>query len=106
LHHWSNAMLKDIVEVRPVGDYRLFIRFEDGVVDVATMVRFDGVFAPLRNREEFVKVAVNSEIGTICWPNGADLDPDVLYASVAGEAIPSFEGIEYIPAITENTPLL
>ena len=101
-------MLKDIVEVRPIADYRLFLKFEDGVegvVDVATMVRFDGVFAPLRNREAFLKVSVNSEIGTICWPNGADLDPDVLYASITGEAIPRFESIDItIPGITESTP--
>ena len=102
-------MLKDIVEVRPAEGYRLFLRFEDGVegiVDVATMVRFNGVFAPLRNREEFLKVAVNSEIGTICWPNGADLDPDVLYACVTGEAIPQFESMGNIPGITEGTPSL
>jgi hypothetical protein len=87
-------MLKDIVEVWPLDEYRLRIRFEDGVegvVDVATMVRFEGVFSPLRDRARFAEVRVNSEIGTICWPSGADLDPDVLYAAVTGEAIPEFE---------------
>ncbi len=68
------------------------------------MVHFDGVFAPLRNREEFLKVYVDSEIGTICWPNGADLDPDVLYARITGEAIPPFESMTSIPANTEGTP--
>jgi hypothetical protein len=100
-------MLKDIVEVRPVEGYRLFLKFEDGVegiVDVATMVRFDGVFAPLRNREEFVRVAVNPEIGTICWPNGADLDPDVLYAHITGETIPPFDIMNSILRITESAP--
>jgi hypothetical protein len=87
-------MLKDIVEVWPLGEYRLRVRFEDGVegvVDVATMVRFEGVFAPLRDHAKFADVRVNPEIGTICWPSGADLDPDVLYAAVTGEAIPEFE---------------
>jgi hypothetical protein len=102
-------MLKDIVEVRPIEDYKLFLRFEDGVegvVDVATMIRFDGVFAPLRNREAFTKVAVNSEIGTICWPNGADLDPDVLYARITGQAIPRYETVAAISGISQNLPSL
>ena len=46
-------MLTDIVEVRPAGGYRLFVRFEDGVageVDLEPILRFDGVFAPLRDR--------------------------------------------------------
>lgn len=87
-------MSKDIVEVWPLDDYRLRVRFEDGVegvVDVAKMVRFEGVFAPLQDRARFLEVCVDREIGTIAWPNGADLDPDVLYACITGEAIPQFE---------------
>jgi hypothetical protein len=87
-------MLKDIVEVRPFDGYRLFLRFEDGAegeVDIAKMVRFEGVFAPLNDRTEFLKVCANCDTGTICWPNGADLDPDVLYSCITGEPIPKFE---------------
>ena len=83
-------MLKDIVAVEPTKDYRLRLRFEDGKegeVDVAGMIRFEGIFAPLKDRTEFLKVSVNPELGTICWPNGADLDPDVLYAKATGEEI-------------------
>jgi len=87
-------MLTDITEVRPLDDYRLEICFEDGVhgsVDVARLVRFEGVFAPLKSRDEFQKVRVNPELGTVYWPCGADLDPDVLYALVTGKPIPAFE---------------
>ena len=83
-------MLKDIVEVRPLGGYQLYLRFEDGVegsVDVSQHVRFDGVFAPLREPEYFERVRVDAESGTICWPNRADLDPDVLYSQVTGKPI-------------------
>ena len=66
------------------------MRFEDGVegvVDVAELARFSGIFAPLEDTAYFAQVCVNSDIGTICWPNGPDLDPDVLYAWITGEAI-------------------
>jgi Protein of unknown function (DUF2442) len=84
-------MLKDIVEVEALGDYRLRLRFEDGVegvIDVSEVVAFEGVFAPLRDSARFAAVRINPELGTICWPGGADLDPDVLYALVQGQPVP------------------
>jgi len=87
-------MLKDVVEVYPLDGYRLRLRFEDGtegVIDVSQLVPFTGVFAPLRDRTEFLSVRVNPELGTVCWPSGADLDPDVLYSLASGEALPSYE---------------
>lgn len=86
-------MLKDVVEVHPLGDYQLQLRFEDGVsgvVDVSEIVSFTGVFAPLQDKDFFIQVRVNPDIGTICWPNEADLDPDVLYSLVSGEPVPTF----------------
>ena len=85
-------MLQDIVEAVPLENYLLKLRFEDGaegVVNVSQCVSFTGVFAPLRERTEFAAVQVNPELGTVCWPCGADLDPDVLYALVTGAKIPS-----------------
>lgn len=83
-------MLKDIVEARPLEGYRLYLRFEDGaegLVDISQHITFDGVFEPLRDRAYFQQVRVDAGSGTICWPNGADLDPDVLYSRVTGAAI-------------------
>jgi hypothetical protein len=37
------------------------------------------MFEPLRDPEEFRRVAVDPELGTIVWPNGADLDRDLLH---------------------------
>ena len=86
-------MLKDIVEVQPLDGYRLRLRFEDGVVgevDLEKMIQFEGIFAPLKDRATFVQVRVNPDVGTIVWPNGADLDPLVLYSQVTGAPIPRF----------------
>ena len=75
-------MLKDVVSVKPLGEYSLHLRFEDGVqgvVDLGSAISFQGIFAPLKNPDYFAQVRVDPELGSVCWPNGADLDPDVLY---------------------------
>jgi hypothetical protein len=80
-------MLKDVVSVIASDPYVLQIRFEDGVegsVALDELVPFEGVFAPLRDPAEFRKVQVHPELGVVCWPNGADLDSDVLYAKITG----------------------
>ena len=87
-------MLKDIVEATLLEGYRVHFRFEDGVtgdLDLSTVIRFDGVFAPLKDPMRFRELRVHPELGTIYWPNGADLDPAVLYARVTGRPIPSYE---------------
>ena len=83
-------MLRDIIAVEPVHDYRLRLCFEDdveGVVDLASL-SFRGVFAQLQDLAYFRQVRVDKELGTVVWPNGADLDPDVLYSQITGKPIP------------------
>jgi len=47
------------------------------------------VFADIaRSDEEFGRVFVDESLGTIAWPNGADLDPDVLYGAEEPMATP------------------
>jgi len=70
-----------ICQVEPLTGFQLRLTFTDGtsgVVDVAPQLR-GPVFEPLvRDPALFRAVRVDPEIGTIVWPNGADLDPDVL----------------------------
>ena len=83
-------MLKDIVSASALGDYRLHIRFEDGVegvLDLAPHLSFRGVFEPLRDPAYFAHVRVDAELGSVVWPNGADLDPDVLYGRLTGSPV-------------------
>lgn len=40
------------------------------------------MFVPLRDEAFFAHVRVDEELGTIVWPNGADLAPDVLHDQV------------------------
>lgn len=80
-------MIVDVTKVEVLEPYRLRLEFDDGtsgVVDIAEHVRFRGVFAPLRDPEAFRQVRVDPELGTIAWPNGADLDPFVLHEWAQG----------------------
>jgi hypothetical protein len=89
-------MMRDVVSVQPLSGYRLRVSFDDGaegIVNVGEMVQFTGVFEPLQDPAFFAQAKVNSELGTVCWPNGADLDSDVLHAKITGVPIP-----EYAPA--------
>jgi hypothetical protein len=79
--------------LKPLPEHRLRVRFDDGTegtIDVAQMVKFTDVFKPLQNPAFFAQARVNTELGTICWPNDADLDSDVMYAKVTGQPIPQY----------------
>lgn len=86
-------MLIDIIEVTHVREYILHLRFEDGMegdMDVSALIEFTGIFTQLKDPDFFSQVQLNKEWGTVYWSNGADIDPDVLYAAVSGQAIPSY----------------
>jgi hypothetical protein len=76
--------MNDVVEVRYVRDHVLWLRFQDGTageVDLQPCLR-GPVFEPLREMEYFKQVRVDPEIGTIVWPNGADIAPETLLQRV------------------------
>ena len=75
------SQLPRITEVEHLGAHRLRLTFTDGLV---RELDFDGalsgaVFAELADEAFFARVGVDAQTGTICWPNGVDLDPDVLH---------------------------
>lgn len=74
-------MTGDIVRAQPLEDRILEIEYENGEVRVVNITPFlkGSLFEPLKNKSFFRRVFVNEETGTITWPNGADLCPDVLY---------------------------
>ena len=49
------------------------------MVDLAPLMWGPAFEENARDDELFAQVRVDPEIGTIVWPNGADLDPDVLH---------------------------
>ena len=79
------AELVHVTAVEVVEAHRLHLRFEDGAegeVDLSGW-RWHGVFEPLADPDYFRQVKLDDELGTIVWPNGADIAPETLHAWVA-----------------------
>ncbi len=79
-------MRYEIVAVQALPEYRLALRFADGVegeVDVSELVG-QGVFAAWRDPAFFGQVFIDRESGTVAWPGGIDIAPDQLYREIAG----------------------
>ena len=76
----------EVQTVIPLPGYRLAVRFFDGtsgIVDMRNMIESEaaGVFAALRDASMFNAVTI--DIGTVTWPNGADLAPDAMHDELA-----------------------
>ena len=73
--------MHSITEAEVLDGSRIRLRFEDGTVGIVDLEdRLWGpMFESLRNPAVFRRVRVEPQAGTITWPNGADLAPDMLY---------------------------
>jgi hypothetical protein len=73
-----------ITAVESKERFKLWLEFNTGerkLVDIEQYLR-GPIFRPVREDPGyFNQVEVDDELGTIVWPNGADIDPDVLYGS-------------------------
>ena len=85
-------MFPRVSAVRHIEAYRLELTFRNGEkaeLDFKDrIVGRGGVFEPLENIAFFKQVRVDSEIGTLVWPNEVDFCPDVLYSEATGISIP------------------
>ena len=72
-----------VKSVTPEPGYRLRVEFEDGIAGTLDLSGdlFGPMFEPLRNPRAFNQVSVDA-YGVICWPNGADLAPEVVYTDI------------------------
>ena len=71
-----------------IGSHKLQLTFFDGTVGVVDFNAEDwtGIFAPLADPAYFATVSIDPEMGTVVWPNGADMAPDALYDDVKAAA--------------------
>jgi hypothetical protein len=84
-----------VQEVTPLNGFTLRLEFTDGSERTLDMEPYlkGPIFEPLRRDPAlFRSVRVDEELGTIVWPNGADICPDVLVhgrTPVAFESVPA-----------------
>ena len=74
-------MMIRIQKAVPLEAYRLRVTFstkEEGIFDMRSWVQRPA-FSALRDEDVFRHVMIDDVAGTICWPNGIDLCPDVIY---------------------------
>ncbi len=80
-------MYWDVVEVKPLENLGLFVRFADGL---AGEVRFTpenltGVFMPLNDPAFFKQVYLDH--GAVAWPGQIDLAPDAMYKEIKEKGV-------------------
>jgi hypothetical protein len=74
------------LEVKPLENYRVWVRFSDGVEGIASLSEFagKGVFKTWDVNDSFRQVRIG-EGGGIEWGDQIDLCPDALYLKITGK---------------------
>jgi hypothetical protein len=70
-----------VTSVDLLGGYRLRVGFDDRSareIDLGSVLEGE-LYGPLRDPVMFAAVAIDPEVYTLVWPNGADFDPAVLH---------------------------
>lgn len=77
-----------VVEIKPLNDYFLWIRFLDnksGIIDVKPFIK-SGISKKLEDKAYFQHVKID-EFGGICWDNGFDFCPEYLKSIIKNDVI-------------------
>lgn len=75
-------MIPKVIEARHAGEYRVWLRFADGIegeIDLSDIFR-GPAFEPLRDVDQFAKLRVDPDWQTITWPGDIDIAPESLRA--------------------------
>lgn len=75
-------MYWDVIIVKPLPNYRIYVEMEDGrkgVFDMKPYMDF-GVFRELKNEHYFNQVGI--QFGAVTWPHEQDIAPETLLAKL------------------------
>ncbi len=74
------SLLVRVTTVQHLGGRLLRVTFTDGLVrELDFTDALIGVLSSLDAPDRFSAASVDTVAGTVCWPGGIDLDPDVLH---------------------------
>lgn len=86
----SHQTLPRVKEVECLDGHRVRIQFTDSTsaeIDLGPYL-LGPIFKEIRkDSTRFQELKVDPELRTIVWPNGADIDPDVLYNEIPVEEL-------------------
>ena len=74
-------MFLHVTDAKYLEDYKIEVSFNNGrkgIADLTDALR-GAMFEPLKNKAIFSSLAVDKELDTIVWSNGADLAPEYIY---------------------------
>jgi hypothetical protein len=80
-HYPFNPQLNRVTEFEIVSDYTIRLTFDDQterVIDFEPILT-GPLFGPLKDKILFEQVKLDETFGTLEWPNGADISPEVLH---------------------------
>jgi hypothetical protein len=107
--------MREITDIEVLDDdYNVRLTFDDDSIrsmNLRPLLRGELFEALAVDYNLFRQVCVDSEVGTIVWPNGADMDPDVLHgdaepawASAAGAGSPDAETwTQFVRSLRQST---
>lgn len=80
-HSFFNPHIYRVTSFEIIDNYTIRLTFDDQserVIDFEPILS-GPVFGPLKERELFRQATINENFGTLEWPNGADIAPNVLH---------------------------
>ena len=70
-----------VTQCKASNDYRLWLRFDDGIEGSVFLGNLLDVvaFRAWRNVDEFCRAGIDPATSAVFWTTGIQLDPDILY---------------------------
>jgi hypothetical protein len=74
-------MFLHITDAKHLDEYKVEVAFNNGRKGIADLSEalHGPVFEPLKQPSAFSAFAVDEQLETLIWPNGADLAPEYIY---------------------------